>query len=82
MDNIEMLLGRLDERTKEIQKDISEIKADVRETCTQSMTNKQDIALLRAEDRGFTKRQTKAIGGAITILNASLIALIEYLRGR
>lgn len=76
------IVARIDERTKHIQDDITEVKGTCK--CLTETVNKHSeqlaIIIETPNHTGLNRKQTAWIGGASGLLASVIIAVIEYFR--
>lgn len=65
IDSLEIIVGRIDERTQAMQSDITEMKASIKDACQKSQINGEDIASLKAVTPVPSERRQAITSAAI-----------------
>jgi len=81
MDNLEVMIGRIDERTKGMQTDIVEVKESIGKLFDTVNGHSEQLASIKNEignNHGLSKRQTAGIGGAAGFVIAAIVAFVDY----
>ncbi len=82
-DNIEVMLGRIDERTQNIQTDIVDIKGVIQKIDECLDTHETKIAKLEImSDTGLSKKQTVKVGGIGGIIGIVITTAVELIMKR
>jgi len=83
-DDLEVMVARIDERTKGIKDDVGELKTtcmELERTVNGHSTQLATIAeQIKNSNHGLSRRQTAGIGGAAGVIASILVAVIEYFR--
>lgn len=93
MTDDEMLLGRIDERTKSIQADVTEIKASVAIVCVKLDNQEKRLTIVETEQKGIkdqmgvsppalNRKTIATIGGTGGLIGALITLLGELLLKR
>ena len=81
MDKIPVMIGRIDERTKNMEIDIAEVKHDVGKLFDTVNRHGEQLASIKTtigNNHGLNRRQTAGIGGAAGFVIAAIVALIDF----
>lgn len=81
-DTLERTIGRIDERTENMQRDIAEVKGNITKLFDKCDEHSQRLAMLEttiSNNHGLNKRQTAGIGGAAGFIAGLVMAIIKWL---
>ena len=83
---LEVIVGRIDERTEHIQTDITDLKGEVAKLSDTVNEHGEQLASMKTKiensNHGLSKRQTVGIGGAAGFVAAVLAVIIDFFMRR
>jgi hypothetical protein len=80
-DNLEVMIGRIDERTEHIEADIIDLKVGLIKVVDTVKEHGEKLASIETtigNNHGLSKRQTAGIGGGAGFIIAAIVAFIDY----
>jgi ribosomal protein L6P/L9E len=84
-DSLEVIVARIDERTKDIKGDVTELKTTCKGLEETVNNNSGRLTVIEAEIKnsnhnGLSKKQTVGIGGVTALIVSVIVGVIEYFR--